>query len=102
MSIEHLERLKKALEQHKWVVVDERPGNNYEISAFWRVARPNGDSEFVIAFEGLDDLETLPIENSYGCHIVGNKEVSLYFGKIGRSFPNNLSKFLEALERVKI
>ncbi len=82
-----------------WVVVEELPGNDYEISGYWKVARPNGSSEFQIAFEGLDDMETLPIEKSYACHVLGNKDVGLYFGKLSTSFPNELSKFIRALSR---
>ncbi len=99
MSIEHLKQLRKTLEDNRWVVVEELPGNDYEISGYWKVARPNGASEFCLAFEGLDDMETLPIEKSYGCHIVGNKEVGLYFGKVSKSFPEELSGFMGALSR---
>lgn len=97
MSIEHLKQLKNGLKGSKWVVIEELPGNDYEISGYWRVARPNGASEFILAFEGLDDLETLPIEKSYGCHVVGKQEVGLYFGKVSKSFPKELSNFLQAL-----
>ena len=100
MSIEHLRMLRKALEDSHWVVLEEFPGNNYEMSGIWKVGRPNGDSPISLAFEGLDDLDTLPIEKAYACHMVGNNEIALYFGKVGKSFPTELPVFIEALSRV--
>lgn len=102
MSIKHLEILRKALENDHWVVLEELPGNDYEVSAYWKVARPNGDSPFELAFEGLDDLNTLPIENAFGCHVVGREEIGLCFGKVNKSFSEELSGFVEALSNVHI
>ncbi|TAP42619.1 hypothetical protein [Alteromonas sp. KUL49] len=95
MSIKHLELLRKALERKKWQFVQELPSNGYEISGYWEFARPNGNPKFLLAFEGLDDMKTLTIENAFGCHVVGQNEIGLYFGKVGKSFPQELDKFIE-------
>lgn len=100
MSIKHLELLRKALGDNHWIVLEELPGNDYEISGYWRVAKPNGDSEMNLAFEGLDDLETLPIEKAYGCHVLENKETSIYFGKVSKSYPLEISAFVKDLSQV--
>ena len=100
MSIEHLEKLRNSLESSHWVVHEELPGDDYKISAYWKVSRPNGDSAFNLAFEGFDDMRTHPIEKAYGCHVVGKEEIGFYFGKLGKSFPNELSKFIESLSSV--
>lgn len=99
MSIEHLELLRVGLENKKWIILEEMAGDDSSVSAIWKISRPNGDSEFNLVFEGLDDLAVLPIEKSYGCHIQNNEEVGLYFGKVGKSFPSDLNKFMEALSR---
>lgn len=58
-----------------------------------------------IAFEGLDDLVTLPLEQSYGCYVRGRESVSLYFGRRGendskrkRIWQNDLMRFVNGLE----
>jgi hypothetical protein len=67
MSEVHLDNLRNALEKSHWVVTLELDGNDYDISAIWVVSRPDGTAIRNIEFEGLDDMETLPIEKSYGC-----------------------------------
>ena len=96
MSIEHINRIRAALENNKWSLLEEKEGDDYSISAIWDIARPNSDYSMSIVFEGLDDKEVLPIEKSYGCHIKNNKEISLYFGSL-KQFPKNLSGFINAL-----
>ena len=97
MSEEHLKELRKSLETNKWIVIEELPGNDYEISGYWKVARPDRSSELSLAFEGLDENETLSIQKAYSCHVVGHEGISLYFGKLGKSFPNELAKFTKGL-----
>lgn len=100
MSACHLDMLRRALEENHWVFFGDEPGNDYDISGIWNIARPNGDSRLQLAFSGLDDLDTLPLERSYGCHVVGEENVGLYFGRIGRSIPGELARFMEALSRL--
>ena len=100
MSVEHLRVLRKSLEDNYWVVDEELPGNDYNVSAYWKISRPNGDSSMCLEFAGLDDLETFPIEKAYACTEVGKPEVSCYFGKVSKSFAQELSNFIEGLSSV--
>lgn len=97
MSIEHISLLRSSLEKRKWVIREELPGDDIKVSAVWRISRPNEESEFNLVFEGLDDLEILPIEKAYACHVEHDENLALYFGKVGKSFPNDLSDFVEKL-----
>ena len=97
VSIEHLELLRNALERSKWLVVNELPGNDYDISAYWEVARPNGIPKFTIAFLGIDDLKTLPIEKAYGCHVVGRENIGCYFGRVNKSYKEELDNFIKVV-----
>ena len=97
MSIEHLKKLRKALENSHWKVTDEIEGNGYNISAYWKVCRPSGAPSFLLAFEGLDDLDVLPIEKAYSCFVSNNKELNIYFGGINKSFSSELPSFIESI-----
>ena len=97
MSTAHLDLLRKSLEKNNWVICEELPGNEYSISASWVISRPNGNSKLKLNFEGLDDLECLPIEQSYGCHVESSGNAGLYFSKISTSFPSELSTFIDNL-----
>lgn len=97
MSIEHLDLLKRYLAKAKWIVDKELKGNDYDISGYWVVIRPNGKSEHTIVFEGLDEAGVLPMEKSYACHIQGNNELSLYFGNLQKTFPLELKSFVSIL-----
>jgi len=100
MSIKHLKLLRDNLEKNKWVVTHELLGDDYRISAKWKISRPNGDSPKTLIFEGLHELDVFPIEQSYGCHIQSNEGLSLYFGKISKSFPSKLKSFVDTLSNI--
>ena len=38
----------------------------------------------IIAFDGLDDLRVMPLNEAYACHVVGREAVILYFKKRSR------------------
>ncbi|WP_415912134.1 hypothetical protein [Neptuniibacter sp. QD37_11] len=97
MSIEHLDVLKRNLAESKWIIDEELQGNDYDISGYWVVIRPNGTNEHTIVFEGLDEAGVLPMEKSYACHIQGNNELSLYFGNLKNTFPLELEAFVSKL-----
>jgi len=99
MSIEHLRQLRNALESNDWKIIEELPGDDYKISAYWKISRPDNSSVLTIAFEGLDDMNTLPIEKAYACGLV-EYPASAYFSKVSKSWPNELAKFIEQLNNV--
>ena len=50
MSEEHLTALRNVLENNHWVLVSEKPGNDYDVSAIWEISRPDGDTKLNIEF----------------------------------------------------
>jgi len=106
MSEWHLDQLRNALERRGWRIIAEHPGNDYEISASWELARSKNQTTIFIDFEGLDDMITLPIEKSYGCHLRGYGSSSLYFRKRGEGdskkrqlWQEELNEFIESLKQ---
>ena len=105
----HLNKLRAALERRGWHIVAELPGNDYDISAIWEIQRSAKRPSLFIEFDGLDDMETLPIDQSYGCRTQGNKSLSLYFGKRGDNgsrkrevWQKKLQHFIEGLDEISI
>ncbi|MDJ0711074.1 MAG: hypothetical protein QNJ14_11815 [Woeseiaceae bacterium] len=93
MSKIHLNDIRQCLESAQWKIVEELDGDGYRISGVWVIARPDGTNLFHLDFEGLDDMETLPVEQSYACAIREAPYVSCYFSRPGRSWPNELANF---------
>ncbi len=83
MAAWHLEDLRNALEKSGWRVTDELQGDEYKISATWRIRRNSPVMTLSIDFNGLDDMRTLPIEQSYGCSVREKPGCDLYFGRKG-------------------
>ena len=100
MSEAHLTELRKVLENNHWVIASEQEGNEYDISGVWEISRPDGTNKIHIEFEGLDDMETLPIEKSYSCRIKEVPKVNLHFSKVGRSWGEELTNFISELNNV--
>ncbi len=102
MSEITLNQLRNTLERDHWKVLDELPGDDYKFSGFWRIARPDNSCPLTIAFNGLDDMETYPMEKSYGLELVEYPEISAYMGKhTTKSWPQELQQFIEKLREIK-
>jgi hypothetical protein len=84
MAAWHLEELRTALENRGWRLIAQLPGPDHNVSAVWLLKRRSDEPMAQIAFEGLDDLSALPLEQAYGCHLIGDAETSLYFKKRAR------------------
>lgn len=97
MTIAHIDALKDKLSKYKWSVDEELAGDDYSISAVWKLSRFYGSRHIYIEFEGLGDLTVLPLNEAYGCHLQGNENVSLYFGKFSKSFSGELDEFISQL-----
>ncbi len=93
----HLNDLENALTQQKWDITARLDGNDLDVSGIWQIARHDRHEELI--FEGMGDLEVLPMDKSYGCHLKSQPTISLYFSKKGRSWPGSLREFLAALDR---
>jgi hypothetical protein len=95
----HLKDLRGALERHGWRFAQELPGDDYRISATWtwvRSGRP--PTELLIDFDGLDDMHTLPIHESYACQARGTSH-SLYFRRRREKWTEELQAFVAAVGR---
>jgi hypothetical protein len=84
MAVWHLEELRTALENRGWRLIAQLPGPDHNVSAVWLLKRSPNEPTAQIAFDGLDDMSTLSPEESYGCRLIGNEKVSLYFKKRSR------------------
>ncbi|WP_144395665.1 hypothetical protein [Pleionea sediminis] len=102
MSEITLKQLRNTLERNHWKILDELPGDDYKYSGFWKIARPDNSSSLTIAFNGLDDMQTYPMEKAYGFELVEDSSVSAYMGKhTTKSWPEELQKFIEQLNEFK-
>ncbi len=79
----HLDELKNHIERRGWRILAQQDGDEYRISATWVIQRSTQFEPLFVDFNGLDDLKTLPIEQSYGCEVREHSSVSLYFSKKG-------------------
>lgn len=91
----HLNDLENALIRDNWDITDRMDGNDLDVSGIWRIVRYGRYQELI--FEGMGDLEVLPMAKSYGCHLKDRPAVSLHFSKKGRSWPEDLRKFVAML-----
>jgi len=78
----HLDELRAAFEHRGWRIADELPGDDRGVSASWRFVRSGSPPEIIVDFEGVDDLKTLPITESYACRLRDTLH-SLYFRRRG-------------------
>lgn len=99
MSGIYLNDIRQCLEKAHWKVTQELDGDGYRISGVWVVERPDGTGRFHLDFQGLDDKRTLPIEESYACEIREAPDVSCYFSRQGRSWPQELAGFEKKLRK---
>ena len=75
-------------------MVQEQPGNDVNISAVWRVARPDGSHPFHLEFQGTDELRVRPLEEAFGVHVREAREIGAYFARVGRTWPSELDRFI--------
>ena len=98
MSETHLNDLRNEIENNHWVVSSELDGNDYNVSGIWVIERPDKSIKLHIEFEGLDETGVLPLNKSYGCKIQEHPELSVYFSRKNRSWPEELSEFINKLK----
>ena len=94
----HLNDLRKALENKRWVLTDVLEGNGYDMSGVWQLERYGKKIE--IRFDGQDDLEVLPMEKAFGCSAAPYLGVSLYFAPKNKSWEKLLHVFISKIERL--
>lgn len=97
MATWHLTELRAALEKHGWLLVAELPGDDYAISGTWELQRSGDPRTLHLDFEGLDDMRTLPLAESYACRVRGTGH-SLYFRRRGTTGSKQRARWADELE----
>jgi hypothetical protein len=99
MATWHINELRAEFERRGWSYV-ELPGNDRDIAVSWELRRPADPRVLHIDFEGMDDLRTLPIAESYGCHVRENRDLTLYFRRqrARELWDRELALFVDGLE----
>lgn len=92
----HLTDLRKALENKHWTISGILEGDDYKTSGIWLLERFGEKIE--IHFNGLDDLECLPIEKAYGCDVITYPKVGLHFAPKNKSWKKLLQVFISEIE----
>ncbi len=100
MGDTHLNELRRALQDKGWRVLSEREGDGYKISRAWQIQRSTTAAVTELLFDGLDDLQVLPIERAYACHVAGRRSVSIYFGSM-KEFWKALPTFMSRLDSLE-
>jgi hypothetical protein len=104
MGLWHLEDLRNGLQAKGWRILAEHPGDECRISGTWEIQRSTCRPTLFIDFEGLDDLNCLPMPQSYGCTLRGHEGVGLYFYR-QRSRPRwhaELDELLSQLDTLEL
>src|SRR5262249_44012755 len=99
----HLCDLEAALARKGWRVAAVHAGNEYDISATWKIQRSAREPGLFIDFNGMepDGDRCLPLEESYGCTLRGRSSVALYFRRVNKSrelWEQDLARFVRALD----
>jgi hypothetical protein len=94
----HLAAIRNALTARGWVIV-EHPGDGYRTAGTWELRRPGDERALYIDFDGLDDMRTLPLAQSYGCRVRGISS-ALYFrrARSGDIWKKELAGFVACVE----
>jgi hypothetical protein len=95
----HLDGLRDALSKKGWHVVAELAGKDYDVSGSWQIQRSTQRPALHIDFQGLDDMQTLPMERAYACRLREQSEVSLYFSR-QRTWDEGLRTFISELDKM--
>lgn len=98
MSVKHLADLRAALIQKGWRIVRQHDGDNDRVSASWEIRRSTRQPAMFIDFDGFDDMQCLPVEESYACTIRSTRAASLYFGKRTAKWRRELEAFVDKLD----
>jgi len=92
----HIDDLRNVLYIHDLTVALEE-----DIPAFpatWTLTHPYFTLPMTIAFYNVNDISVIPLHESFGCYLMEQPEISLYFTKTNRhSWQRDLAAFIETL-----
>jgi hypothetical protein len=96
MSSAHIKDIENHIYQHGWTI-EKKEGNDLDVPEVWLLNKHR--SRLLLIFDGMGDLDVLPVEQSYGCYIDGTPSVSLYFSKNNRQeWKKKLLEFMKKLD----
>lgn len=97
MSQRHLQDIENELAKNGWEIYETLNGDGYNIAEVWVLSNHRHPNiKLNLAFEGMDELNVLPIEKTYACYIM-NTEISLYFYNSKKVWPAKLTEFTRQL-----
>jgi len=92
----HIDDLRNVLYIHDLTVALEE-----DIPAFpatWTLTHPYFTLPMTIAFYNVNDISVIPLHESFGCYLMEQPEISLYFTKTNRhSWQRDLTVFIKTL-----
>lgn len=80
-------------------MIAELVGNDCDISGSWQIQRSTRKRPLHVDFEGLDDMQTLPMDRAYACHVRERRKLSLYFSR-QRTWDVGLKTFISELDKM--
>ncbi len=108
MSIAHLEKLRKELEDHHWVIEHEQGELTDTAKRTWTIARPDGVSRLLLEFSGGsgpygETFEGDKVDVAFACDAPSLPQLEgLFFGsKFHGKFQNDVVRFVADLCRLE-
>lgn len=92
----HIEELHDMLSA-KGRRMTECPRDGYQVAGSWEVQRSTREQSLYIDFAGQGDMRCLSMEEAYACRVKSRPNLSLYFGRKGPSWNQELREFVDAL-----
>lgn len=92
----HITDLRNALYNHDLTVASEEDSPAFP--ATWTLTHPYFTLPMTIAFYNVNDISVIPLHESFGCYLMEQPEISLYFTKTNRhSWQRDLTVFIKTL-----
>ena len=92
----HITDLRNALYNHDLTVASEEDSPAFP--AMWTLSHPYFTLPMTIAFYNVNDIRIIPLHESFGCYLMEQPEISLYFTKTNRhSWQRDLAVFIQTL-----
>jgi len=92
----HITDLRNALYNHDLTVASE--DDSPAFPAMWTLSHPYFTLPMTIAFYNVNDISVIPLHESFGCYLMEQPEISLYFTKTNRhSWQRDLAVFIQTL-----
>ena len=99
----HIKQLRTTLESNHWIILGERLVDEYSVSAYWDIARPDKSNQLTICFDGGYDvlgINKRTFNKTAGCWLLEHKNVNLYFARVNRSWASELDCFIRELNKL--